>query len=386
MAEMIDLQTMDVLIVDDMENMCKAIRGMMRILKFGKTFRFAANGPEAWNLIRKEYVDLAIVDWNMPEMTGVELLNLIRNDRALRDMPVLMVTAESNKEIVAEAAESDIDAYLLKPLTIKSLGDKISNIVEKVNNPPPMVFHLKNARELEENGNMDAAVEAVYKAMKAEPESSKPTRELGYLYFKKHDFENAEKWLLKAADMNDLDVFAFHHLGELYLKRNDIDKASEYFDKAVTISPRHVSRSIEFAKVMVQKGMKKKAQKVFEKAIDLSGDTLLTQEAVAEFCLKNGMYDYALKLMGSILSNVPTRSDIMFKMGIVNEKLGKHREALSYLIEAGKKEKSNIEIKMHIAKNYMAIDQMLRAEQSLKAVLEIDPENNEAKELLKHNL
>ena len=377
---------MSVLIVDDMENMCKAIRGMMRTLGFGKSFRFAENGLEAWDIIQKEPVDLAIVDWNMPKMTGVELLNLIREDRVLRDMPVLMVTAEANREVVAEAAESDIDAYLLKPLTTKSLGGKISNMVEKANNPPPMLVHLKNARDLEENGEIDSAIEAVNMAMEAEPESSRPIRELGYLYFKKNDLENAEKWLLKAAKMNDLDVFAFHYLGELYLKRNDINKASEYFDKAVTISPRHVSRSIEFGKVLVQKKMIKRAQQVFDKAIDLSNETLSTQEEVAEFCLENGMYDYAIKLMGFILSNIPTRSDIMFKMGIANEKLGKHREALSYLIEAGRKEKDNIEIKMHIAKNYITIEQVFRAEQTLKSVLIIDPENAEAKELLRQNL
>ena len=65
---------------------------------------------------------------------------------------------------------------------------------------------------------------------------------------------------------------------------------------------------------------------------------------MADFWLENGMYDYAIKLMGFILSNIPTRSDIMFKMGIANEKLGNHREALSYLIKAGSKEKDNIDL------------------------------------------
>jgi len=214
-VEMIDLLNMHVLIVDDMPIMCKSIRGMMRVLGFGKTFQFAFNGFDGWNLLKEAPADLAIVDWNMPQMSGIELLGCIREDRELRDMPVVMITAEANREIVAEAAESDIDAYILKPLTVKSLGDKILRVIEKANNPPPMVFHLKNARKLEENGEMDAAIEAVSMAMEAEPESSRPIRELGYLHFKKADFENAEKWLLKAANMNNLDVFAFHYLGEL---------------------------------------------------------------------------------------------------------------------------------------------------------------------------
>ena len=81
MAEMIDLLNMHVLIVDDMENMCKSIRGMMRVLGFGKTFQVAFNGVDGWNLLKEEPADLAIIDWNMPQMSGIELLGCIREDR-----------------------------------------------------------------------------------------------------------------------------------------------------------------------------------------------------------------------------------------------------------------------------------------------------------------
>ena len=383
---MLDPANMNMLIVDDMEGMRKSVRGMLKVLNCGKTFHFAQNGLEAWNLLEKEQIDMAIIDWNMPVMTGVELLSRIREDRNLRDMPIVMVTAEANREIVAEAGESEIDAYLLKPLTAKSLGDKISIVIKKANNPPPVVFHLKNARDLEESGDMDAAVEEVKLAMDAEPLSSRPIRELGYMFFKRNDLKNAEKWLLKAANMNELDVFAFHHLGELYLKQNDIDKASEYFDKAVSISPRHVTRSINFGKILVQKDMFDKAEKVFDKAISLSDESLAMLEEIADFSLENGMEAYAMKCMKEILQSVPTRYDMMFKIGIANEKIGNHTEALSYLTEAGKKDKDNVEIKMHIAENYIKIAQGLRAESALKSVLKIDPENRKAKELLKQCL
>ena len=89
---MIDVEKMSVLIVDDMVNMCKSIRGILKVLNFGSTFRFANNGVEAWNLLKKEPVDFAVVDWYMPSMNGVELLGRIRENRDLRDMPVVMVT------------------------------------------------------------------------------------------------------------------------------------------------------------------------------------------------------------------------------------------------------------------------------------------------------
>jgi len=266
------------------------------------------------------------------------------------------------------------------------MGDKILSVIEKANNPPPMSLHLKKARDLEEKGDVAGAIKEAMLAMDADPQSSKPIRELGYLYFKKKDLNNAEKWLLKAAKMNKLDVFAFHYLGELYLKRNDIDNASKYFDKAMNISPRHVSRGIEFGKVLVQKKMTKKAVRVFDKAISLSSEPLSTYEEVADFCLENGMYDYAIKLMGFILSTMPARSDIMFKIGVAHENQGNPREALSYFINAGKKDKDNSEIKIHMAKNYILLKQMIRAEQILRSVLKVDPENEKAQQLLRQTV
>jgi len=383
---MIDLKQMSVLIVDDMENMCKSIRGMLKVLDYGSKFRFAFNGAEAWAILQKDPVDLAIVDWNMPTMTGVELLGHIRDDKTMRDMPVVMVTAEANSEIVAEAAESDIDAYILKPLTVKSLGDKIAEVVEKANHPPAMAFHLKQARDLEEAGELESAITEINNAMDAAPESTRPLRELGKVYLKMDNLEEAEKWLSKAAKLNKLDVIAFHALGELYLKQNKIDKASEFLDKAMNISPRHVDRGVQFGKVLIQKGAVRKALNVFDKAIALSDNSLSVQEEVADFCLEEDLNEYAEKNLEFLLQQMPSRQDIVYKLGIANEKQGQYRKAVNYFIEAGKRDKDNIDIQLKVAKNYIASGQVLRAEQTLNSITRKDPDNEQAKELLKQCL
>lgn len=383
---MIDLKQMSVLIVDDMENMCKSIRGMLKVLNYGSSFRFAFTGAEAWNMLQKNPMDLAIVDWNMPIMTGVELLSRIRDEKTLRDMPVVMVTAEANREIVAEAAESDIDAYILKPLTVKSLGDKIAEVVEKANTPPPLAFYLKRARDLEEAGELEAAVQEVRNAMDAEPLSTRPLRELGKLHLKMNNIEEAEKWLTKAAKLNKLDVIAFHLLGEVCLKNNNVEKAAEFFDKAMNISPRNVTRGVQFGKVLVQRGAVQKALAVFDKAVVLSGNSLTIQEEVADFCLENGISEYALKTLESIQQLSPSRQDITYKLGVANENLGQYRKALGYFIDAGKMDRNNVDIQVRIAKNYIASGQVLRAEQVLGAILRKDPDNESAKELMKHCL
>lgn len=383
---MIDLQEMSILIVDDMENMCKSIRAMLKVLNYGSKYHVAHNGREALKLLREKTIDLAIIDWNMPIMTGVELLVNIREDRNLRDMPVVMITAEANREIVAEAAESDIDAYILKPLTVKSIGDKISKVIEKTNNPSPMIKFLKNARQLAESGKLDEAINQAKIALKTDPKSSKPLRVLGQYYYQKKEIDIAEKCFLKAAKMNKLDVFAFHNLGEIYLQKDNIEKAEVFFDKAMNISPRHVSRGIYFGKILVKKEKFDKAKKIFTKAINYSEDPMPLREEVAQLCMESGVYDYAKVLYKDILKQLPTRFDVEFKLGIAYYKLGDSKNALKHILVADEHDTQNPEIKLHLAKLYIESGQIFRADQALNDALRLDPNNEEAQNLLQDNI
>ena len=245
---MIDVHEMKVLIVDDMPSMCKFIHKMMRNIGYGKEFIFSYSGKDALEQLKKQPVDLVLLDYNMPEISGSEILSNIRDDRDLRDTPVIMVTAEAYSDFVAEVGESEVDAYILKPITMKILEEKISFVIDRYNNPPPMLYHLKRAREFEDKGDLDSAIQEALLAREANPDVTRPIRELGYFYYKKNDLKEAETWLLKAADMNKLDVIAFHYLGEIYLRWKDIEKAAHYLERAMRISPRHLQRGIHFGK------------------------------------------------------------------------------------------------------------------------------------------
>jgi len=380
---MLDMQTMNILIVDDMEAMCKAIRSMLKILNMGGQIHYAYNGQEAWNLLKSDaQIDMAILDWNMPIMTGVELLEHIRDDRKLRDMPVVMVTAEANQEIVAEAAESEIDAYILKPVTVKSLEERIKAVVYKANNPPPMLLHLKNARIFEEKGQLVEAVREAMLAMETNPRSSRPIRELGHLYHKQGDIAQAEKYYLKAARMNPMDVFAFHSLGDLAIKKGEMDKAAQHYEQAMRISPRNLERGLNFAKILLEKDMAAKAIKVFDKILDLAEDPITVREDIASLCTSKGVYDYAIELYGFILKNMPGRHDIMVKLVDAYDRTGEGRKAMPYLLELEKSTEKDVGLLLKIARIYLSIHQNARADQVLQKVMRIDAGNREAKELI----
>lgn len=380
---MIDSTKMSVLIVDDALSMCRSIQKMLKVIGYGEKYEFAIDGKDALNILRNSRIDLVLLDYNMPVMTGGELLSRIREDRKLKDIPVIMVTGQTYKDYVAEAAESEIDAYILKPLTIKLLEEKVSYVIDKVNNPPPMYKHLKNAAMCDERGDINGAIAEAERARAEKPKASRPVRELGYYYFKKNDVKKAEKLFLEAVEVNNLDVFAFHHLGSIYLKQNDIEKALYYLDKAMKISPRHVSRGIDFGKTLTYKNRLSEAEKVFDQALKFSGYDPILVEEVVDFCIDHGVYEYAAELLEATIKSKTKRWDLIVKLGKVYELLGNLEKAVHYFTKADGLDKGNIDIKLHIGRNYLAMGKPMWAEMALKEILDINENHSEAEKLLK---
>ena len=115
---------MRALVIDD----SKSIRSILtEILSgIGFTVEEAANGLEAMDLIKKEKVDLALVDWNMPDMDGCEFIQEVRKDNAYKDMRMMMVTTETAINKVAEALEAGADEYIMKPFTNEMIVEKLA--------------------------------------------------------------------------------------------------------------------------------------------------------------------------------------------------------------------------------------------------------------------
>lgn len=118
-----------VLIVDDFSTMRRIIKNILRQLGF-KTISEAENGAMALQKLKAEPYELVITDWNMPEMSGLELLKAIREDADLKSLPVLMVTAEAKKENIVEAIKAGVSNYIVKPFNAETMQEKLSKIID----------------------------------------------------------------------------------------------------------------------------------------------------------------------------------------------------------------------------------------------------------------
>jgi len=118
------LRDMKVLVVEDAPPIRAILIDMLGGVGFVDIVA-AANGQQAWDILKVSTVDLIIADWHMPQMSGFELLRLVRSEAALSEIPFVMITGESDKNSVREAVKAGVSEYILKPVYAEELSKKI---------------------------------------------------------------------------------------------------------------------------------------------------------------------------------------------------------------------------------------------------------------------
>ena len=369
---MIDLENMSILVVDDMKSMRLTIRKMLQNLKIGKTLRVAKNGKEGLEILHNTNCDLAIIDWNMPVMNGIKMLEKIREDKVLRDLPVIMVTAEAERDIVSNVAETEIDAYLLKPLTLAALDTKIKAVVERANSPDPATRHRLKSRELEEIGDYDAAIQQIRIALVHKPAASRLLRQLGLLHFKIKKAGIAEKCLLKAASVNKQDTITRVHLADYYIKKNELEKAGAYYLEILSLSTKYEDNALDLAEKLLAKGSRQLSLEIFSKVIRRSKKQNTVREIVIKRCLANNEIEYPQTLLEQSIKENPSNYDMIYKAGLVHREAGDWEKALTYFIDVDRHVRGHVEAKFQIAKIYCMNGKILKADEYLNQILKIE--------------
>ena len=118
-----------VLIVDDFATMRRILKNILKQLGF-KNLVEADDGTTAWDVLEGQKIDLIISDWNMPKMTGLDLLKKVRSSDSYKKTPFLMVTAEAQKQNVIEAVQAGVSNYVVKPFTAEAISEKLSKILK----------------------------------------------------------------------------------------------------------------------------------------------------------------------------------------------------------------------------------------------------------------
>jgi two-component system chemotaxis response regulator CheY len=119
---------MKILTVDDSATMRRIIKNQLKQAGFEEVDE-AGNGREAMTKLTQVQYDLLITDWNMPEMTGLELVKEVRKTDTIKGLPILMVTTVAEKEEIVVALKAGVNSYVVKPFDTPTLQTKISQVV-----------------------------------------------------------------------------------------------------------------------------------------------------------------------------------------------------------------------------------------------------------------
>jgi len=375
---MIDIDNLAILIVDDMRSMRSIVKKTLRNLNLGTAIYFAENGVEGLRCLQTTHVDLAIIDWKMPVMTGAQMLDAIRSDRQLRDLPVIMVTAESQKDIVLDVAEIEVEGYLLKPLTPALLDEKIRSVVDRANNPDDATRHARKSRECQDAGNLELAIRHMEMAVKYKPTASRLVRNVGLLYIRAGNMTLAKKYLLKAAWVNPQDAITRHYLSQLYWKAQNFSKAVRFWCEVLFLTNKFNEEAIQVGEKLLKNNLNQDAIKLFSKLIGKTEKNLPLKERILDLCMDAGEVEFSNRLVSVFMKEFPSNRGLVYKAGQIHEALGNEDKALDYFLAADQYLDSPLEVKLKIARIYLLKEKVIKADNYLNRVLRIDPNNKEA--------
>ncbi|MEN6373975.1 MAG: response regulator [Smithella sp.] len=120
-----------ILVVDDFATMRKVVRNLLKQGGYEDIVE-AEDGVMALKALKSQKIDFIVSDWNMPNMSGLELLKAVRADAELAKTPFLMVTAEALQDNVVAAVKAGVSNYIVKPFTAEVLNEKIKKIIESL--------------------------------------------------------------------------------------------------------------------------------------------------------------------------------------------------------------------------------------------------------------
>lgn len=379
---MISLEKLSIVVVDDVKTMRSIVRKMLKNLKIGSVVHTAENGVEALRILNSNRIDLAIIDWKMPVMDGATLLENIRNDRIIRDMPVLVISGESELDVVLEAAEIEVDGYLIKPLTPALLEKTIAGIMTRAKNPEKADLHIRKARDLEENQEYKKAIEHLKHAVQLRPNASRLLRKLGLLYQNIGDEATMEKCFHKAVQINSKDVVTRYLLAMHHWKNKDLLSSSEYFLEVMSMTRKFCDDAVRLGEELLEKSANRLAINLFTKTIHIMDNDFATRERIIDICIEdNKELEYAKSLLKTAVHDYPSNMDLTFKSGLVHEMLGDMDKALEYYFLTERVQGSRIDVKLKIARILLDKNKVIKADEYVRQVLAKDPENQEAQML-----
>ena len=312
----------------------KALVGLLRELGF-RNVTEASDGSQAWKMMAQRQASLVIADWNMPDMSGMALLRIMRADSRYASIPVILLTDNITKAQVIEAGEAGVSGILLIPLTISHLRQKLEIVLGEEKDPVMLqAEHLyQQGLELMQSGCWEEALVHFQQVIEVH-ENAEVYYNMGYIKTAQGRYEEAIQYFRRATQINADFARAYERMGECYMKLNRPRLAQQTFQKA--------------AEILMEKEMDEHAESVLLQVLNINPNTINVYNSLGIIYRRQNKFDKAIDQYKKALKVNPSDENILYNLGRI----------------------------------YYEDDQMDKAAQILRQALQINPLFSEAQDML----
>ncbi|MFW7378171.1 MAG: response regulator [Oligoflexus sp.] len=253
-----DPKPLRVLVVDTHDLIRKSIARVLFKMEFGEIFE-CHNGKDAKVILNTETVDLVICDLDLGQITGFELLDLIRNSETGSDIPFIIVTGDADKDDIVKAADKGADDYMLKPFQPEDLEKKVLKVMSTFLSPGPLLAKIRDTEKLLKSKQWEEAIATIDNVIVQKPDSARATHLKAVVHAKAGQTEQAIE-LLKLNIKNQPNYLKnYASIADLYFFQRDYKKAIAAMMQELELNPKQIHRQIKLANLLLREGNTKSA-------------------------------------------------------------------------------------------------------------------------------
>lgn len=375
---------LNVLVVDDMSVVRRMVCQMLLHLGVMGDIQEAGDGQEAWEHLQKRPFDLVVCDINMPRMNGLDLLRRLRAIPHYQTIPFLMITGEVSEDIVAAAAESEVDAYLLKPFKIGSLEARLRTILLHRYHPSYGESLFRKASNFVVEGQPLKALEVLNKL--AQPPFCKQAKVLnlmGECYLSLGVQDEASACFRQALELNPMYLKGYQNMAGLMESQGNLAAARGYLEEARKLSPLNPERLYRLGKLCIKEGKPQEAQKFLKDSWHIGLHVPENQRAeAAETFLAAGLDQAAEEFFLQALDAFPQDANLYNRLGVSLRRQHKHQQALEAYHKALRLAPDNEKIHFNLGVLYFDLGMKDKALDAFKKAVSLRPDFTEASDFL----
>jgi len=368
----------NLLIVDDQPQMRDMIREMLKKNGYDK-LTFAESGKQALRNMTKQSMNLVITDWNMPNMTGVELLKQIKSDPKYFSIPVMMISDERTADKVLYAVEEGTDGFLVKPFSENDLIKNIKLALAKSISKNEMEQKVFEMRRLKLSKNYREALELGLEILKISNNQKVALLTCECLY----QIEEYDKAISMMADTDEENRSSQHSslLGKIHLGLGQYNQGILALEQAVKMNPLNHDRKLDLAGAYFATGRSEDAEKLIQGIVN-SKPTDLNLIGIAQIYLDQNQIDKAGDYLKQTVDPIKESVHVFNNYAVALRRANRMEDATNIYLKCLKIDPDSDVLHYNVAVLYAKNNKLIEAREAATNALRLNPDNQHAKDLL----